>query len=177
MLRWSLQTALVTIVVFCNYTCHIYIEIEARRCLPIKLMIFDPVFKWIQHLFTPQCLFSSVHLSRVEWQVPMPVFMSLIVWFEANISIKVYGCYSLTKCIRSSCWKRTTNRRGEYWHCKQSTVAISKRRIHILREILKISLFSLMYGTILMFIKFGTWHLNRARHLFHSFCCTTQCIF
>ena len=37
-----------------------------------------------------------------------------------------------------------------------------------------------MYGTIIAFIKlnnFGTRHLNEPRHLFHSFCCTTQCIF
>ena len=37
-----------------------------------------------------------------------------------------------------------------------------------------------MYGTILTFIKinnFGTRRLNQFRYLFHSFCCTTQCIF
>ena len=37
-----------------------------------------------------------------------------------------------------------------------------------------------MYGTILAFIKFnnvGTWRLNRPRHLFHSFYCTTRRIF
>ena len=37
-----------------------------------------------------------------------------------------------------------------------------------------------MYDTILMFIKldnFGLQHLNRSRHLFHSFCCTTCHIF
>ena len=36
-----------------------------------------------------------------------------------------------------------------------------------------------MYGTILAFIKFnfGTRHLNRPRHLFYSFCCTTRHIF
>ena len=37
-----------------------------------------------------------------------------------------------------------------------------------------------MYGTILAFIKFNnfdTWQLNGPRHLFYSFCCTTQCIF
>ena len=37
-----------------------------------------------------------------------------------------------------------------------------------------------MYDTILTFIKFnnfGTWHLDGPRHLCHSFCCTTRCIF
>ena len=37
-----------------------------------------------------------------------------------------------------------------------------------------------MYGTILAFIKFNnfeTRRLNEPRHLFHSFCCTTGCIF
>ena len=37
-----------------------------------------------------------------------------------------------------------------------------------------------MYGTIIVFIKFnnfGTRSLNEPRHLFHSFCCTTQRIF
>ena len=35
-----------------------------------------------------------------------------------------------------------------------------------------------MYGNVLMFIKFnfGTQHLNRTRHLFHSFYSNTQCI-
>ena len=35
-------------------------------------------------------------------------------------------------------------------------------------------------NTVLSFIKFnkcGTRHLNGLRHLFHLFCCTTQCIF
>ena len=42
------------------------------------------------------------------------------------------------------------------------------------------TLIFLMHGTILIFIKFnnfGTWHLNKPRGLFHSFCCTTQYIF
>ena len=37
-----------------------------------------------------------------------------------------------------------------------------------------------MYNSILTLIKFnnlGTQHLNEPRHLFHSFCCATQCIF
>ena len=72
--------------------------------------------------------------------------------------------------------------RQQTWqiHCKQLTVAISKRRIHILGEISRISLFSLLYGTILTFIKFnnfGTRCSNEPRPLFHSFYCTTQHIF
>ena len=63
-------------------------------------------------------------------------------------------------------------------HCKRSTVAISERRMHISREILRISLFSLMYGTTILtsikFNNFGTQHLNRPRHSLHSFCCTTR---
>ena len=42
------------------------------------------------------------------------------------------------------------------------------------------TLIFLMHGTILTFIKFnnfGTWHLNKPRGLFHSFCCTNQYIF
>ena len=37
-----------------------------------------------------------------------------------------------------------------------------------------------MYNSILTLIKFnnlGTQHLNEPRHLFHSFCCASQCIF
>ena len=37
-----------------------------------------------------------------------------------------------------------------------------------------------MYDTILAFIKFnnfGTRHLIQPRNLFHSFCCTSRCIF
>ena len=47
-------------------------------------------------------------------------------------------------------------------------------------DILELSLFSSTYGTILTSIKFnnfGTQCLNGPRYLFHSFCCTTQCIF
>ena len=85
-----------------------------------------------------------------------------------NTFIKVYVLHSLIKCVSVSCWKQ------QMWQicCKQSTVAISERRIYISREISRISFFSLMYGTILTFIKFnnfGTQRLNRPRHLFHSF--------
>ena len=67
----------------------------------------------------------------------------------------------------------------EYAVNNQLYVAISKRRMHISRDI-EDKFISLMYGTILMFIKFnnfGTWRSNSLKHLFHSFCCTTQHIF
>ena len=49
-----------------------------------------------------------------------------------------------------------------------------------LREISRISQFSIMFGTILAFIKFNnfvTRSLNGPRRLFHSICCTTRHIF
>ena len=67
----------------------------------------------------------------------------------------------------------------EYPVNNQLYVAISKRRMHISRDI-EDKFISLTYDTILMFIKFnnfGTWRSNRLKHLFHSFCCTTQRIF
>ena len=69
-------------------------------------MIFDLAFKQVQCLFRPQCSFSTVHLSRVEWQVSVPVFTSLIVQLEANMFIRVYRHHSLTKRTSSSCWKK-----------------------------------------------------------------------
>ena len=45
-------------------------------------MIFDPAFKRVQCLFRPQHLFPIVHLSRIEWQVLILVFTSLIAWLE-----------------------------------------------------------------------------------------------
>ena len=99
--------------------------------------------------------------------------MNSIAWLEANTFITVYGRHSLTRRIN---WRQQTCR----IHYKRSTVAISEMRIHILREVLIISLFSLMYCTISTFIKlnnFDTRRLNGPRHLFPSFCCTTQHIF
>ena len=61
--------------------------------------MFDPVCKRVRRLFKCQCLFPIVHLSRVEWQVLVPVFTSLIMWLEASLFIKVHGLYSLTKHI------------------------------------------------------------------------------
>ena len=62
--------------------------------------------------FIASCLASSIHkntfytnpnlevisklLFRLEWQVLVPVFMSLIVWLEANTFTKVHGLHSLT---------------------------------------------------------------------------------
>ena len=52
-----------------------------------------------------------VHLSRVEWQVLVSVFMSLIAWLEASTFINVFGLHSLTDVIKlvsvSWCGKMT----------------------------------------------------------------------
>ena len=127
-------------------------------------------------LFRPGHLFSIVHLSRVEQQVvqvAVPVFMSSIPWLEANTFINVYRLtlHSLTKRTH---YAEEYNRRDKYTktiNCSN----IQKENTHIKRDS-----FSLMYGTILTFIKFnnfGTRCLNRPKHLFHLFCYTTQCIF
>ena len=52
-------------------------------------------------------------------------------------------------------------------------ISIQKEDAHIKKDIE----FSIMYCTILVFIKFnnfGTQHLNGPRRLFLSFCCTTR---
>ena len=36
----------------------------------------------------------------VEWQVLVPVFMSLTAWLQANTFIKVYGLHSLTGVVK-----------------------------------------------------------------------------
>ena len=51
-------------------------------------MIFDPAFKRVQRLFKIRHLFPIVHLSRVEWQVLVPMLMSLIAWLPANTFIR-----------------------------------------------------------------------------------------
>ena len=48
-----------------------------------------------------------VPLSRVDWQVLVPVFMSLIVWLEANTLINVHRLHSLTKSVNTFCGKTT----------------------------------------------------------------------
>ena len=68
--------------------------------------------------------------------------------------------------------KLEDNKRGEY--TMNNRLAIFEKRIHISREISIINLFSLMYGTMLMFIRLNNFD---TRHLFPSFCCTTQHIF
>ena len=70
------------------------------------------MFKQVRHLFRPWCLFPSVHLSRVEWQVPVTPFMSSIEWLEANTFIKAYGLHSLTKL--SKCSIQEDNEHDEY---------------------------------------------------------------
>ena len=65
---------------------------------------FYLAYKRVRCLFRPRHLFPIVHLSRVKWQVPVLVFMSLIAWLEANTFIKVHGFQSLhllTKCAMS----------------------------------------------------------------------------
>ena len=47
-------------------------------------MIFDPACKQVRRVFKPRHLFPIVHLSRVEWQVLVPVFVTLIMWLEAS---------------------------------------------------------------------------------------------
>ena len=84
-------------------------------------MIFYPAFKGVWCLFRPRHVFLSVHLSRVEWQVPVTLFMSLIAWVEANAFIKLYGLHSLTKL--SKCIMQEDNEHDEYIRGKQSTVA------------------------------------------------------
>ena len=75
-------------------------------------MIFALACKQVQHLFKPRRLFPIVYLSRVEWQVLVPVFMSLITWLEVSTFIKVYGLHSLTgvvKLVSASWCGKTTN--------------------------------------------------------------------
>ena len=76
-------------------------------------MIFDPACKRVRRLFKPQHLFPNVHLSRVEWQVLVPVFTSLIVWLEASMFIKVYGLHSLTKRV-AKCIMWEDNKHDKY---------------------------------------------------------------
>ena len=113
-------------------------------------MIFDLAFKWVQHLFRSQHLFPIVHLSKVEWQLSVPVFMSLIGgWLEANTFINVYGWQNkqLHYVGRQQTWRI---------HRKWSTIAISKRKMHILyQERLRICSFSLMCGATLRTLYLG----------------------
>ena len=71
------------------------------------------VFKQVQCLFRPRYLFPSVHLSRVEWQVTVPVFTSSIKWLETNMFIKMYGLHSLTKHVAKSIMQED-NKHDEY---------------------------------------------------------------
>ena len=152
-----------------TFNCHVY----PKRSPDVFFLsrIFDPAFKRVRCLFRPQYLFPIVHLSRVEWQVLVPVFTSLIVCLDANMYIKVHRLHSLTK--HTSAILREGNEHDNDWMSN-----FWKEDAHIKRDI-ENKLFSLMYGTILTFNEsnFGTWCLNRPRHLFRSFCCTTQCIF
>ena len=39
-------------------------------------------------------------MSMEEWQVLVPVFMSMIAWLEASTFIKVYGVHSLSAVVK-----------------------------------------------------------------------------
>ena len=56
----------------------------------------------------PQHLFPIVHLSRIEWQVLVSVFITLIIGLEADAVKKVHGLHSLTKRV-SACYGKTKN--------------------------------------------------------------------
>ena len=73
-----------------------------RSTDPVLTLITNKGF-YLLHLSEkkPRHLFPTVHLSRVEWQVLVPVLMGLIsVVMEAYTFIKVPGFQPLTKCIR-----------------------------------------------------------------------------
>ena len=129
-------------------------------------MIFDPACKRVRCLFKLRHLFPIVHLSRVEWQVLVPVFTNLIVFLADSYIF----CSNFPAIL---CIIAIANYIAIWWHTfeqKQSICMVVKRDIEN----------KLMYGTILTFIKFinfGTRHSNGPRHLFHSFCCTTRHIF
>ena len=135
-------------------------------------MIFNPAFKQIWSLFRHQRSFPSVHLSRIEWQVSVTLLMSSIAWLEANTFMKAYGIHSLTKPNKYI--MREDNKHDE---CVVNVQLLQySKGMHVSREILRIGLFSLTYGTTLTSIKFNNYStqlLNGPRHLFHSFCCTT----
>ena len=57
-------------------------------------------------------IFPSVHLSMVEWQVLVTLFMSSKMWLKANMFIKAYGLNSLTKLPK--CFMREDNEHDEY---------------------------------------------------------------
>ena len=71
-------------------------------------------------------------MSRVEWQVPVTLFMSSIAWLDANMFIKAYG----QNRVNASSGKTTNVTNTLKW----STVAISERRIHISSKIVSIFL-------------------------------------
>ena len=61
------------------------------------------VFKQVWHLFTLIfsdlgiyfLVFSWVAEAKIDWQLPVPVFLSLIVWLEAITFINLYGSLAL----------------------------------------------------------------------------------
>ena len=92
--------------------------------------------------------------------------------------IKMYGLHSLTKHVSCTMQEDSYNR-DNYDINNQKHF----QKGHTCEEIPRIRLVSLYMGqdgTISTSIKpnnSSTWHLNGPRHLFLSFCCTTQHIF
>ena len=107
----------------------------------------------------------------------VPVFTSLIAWLETNRFIKEYGLHSLSGVVKThKCIPVREDDKRDKYAIMIDCSNIRKGDANIKRDIEN----KLMFGTILRFINFnnfGTWRLNGPRHLFHSFCCTTWCIF
>ena len=85
-------------------TSTVFIRIKVWASISYYWFLTRCLNEW--HLFKPRHLIPIVHLSRIEWQVLVPLFMSLIAWLEANTFLKVHGLHSLTKwhkCIQL--WK------------------------------------------------------------------------
>ena len=98
--------------------------------------------------------------------------MSSIAWLEANTFMKAYGIHSLTKPN-----KYIMQEDNKHDECAVTLNCCNiQKGMHVSREMLRIGLFSLTYGTTLTSVKFNnysTQRLNGPRRLFHSFCCTT----
>ena len=66
---------------------------------------FYPVFKWIQRLFRPSCLFQSRdRMAGANTRVT-----SLLVWLDAIMILERYGLYSLMKHCKYMVLTNTTN--------------------------------------------------------------------
>ena len=105
-----LKVSKLRLVDFCvqNIMCCLNIPNRSLGVYFLK-MIFDPAFKWVQQTLH---IFPSLHLSMVEWQVLVTLFMSSITWLKANMFIKAYGLHSLTKLPKCFMWE--DNEHDEY---------------------------------------------------------------